>query len=72
MAPALGACTPADWRTHVASPAWVEQYGHLIEICRRPKIEAAPTAPTAEIGADAQQLFGVVTAAADHPELARH
>ena len=52
-------------------PHWYERYGRRIENYRLPKTEAARLALAAEIGADGQQLLGMLNAATEQPELAQ-
>ena len=60
-----------EWLQAVAPPHWYERYGRRIENYRLPKTEAARLALAAEIGADGQQLLGMLNAATEQPELAQ-
>ena len=60
-----------EWLQAVVPPHWYERYGRRIENYRLPKTEAARLALAAEIGADGQQLLGMLNAATEQPELAQ-
>jgi transposase len=60
-----------EWLRAVVPSAWYERYGRPVENYRLPKTEAARQKLAALIGADGQQLLGVIDAATNQPELAQ-
>ncbi len=60
-----------EWLQAIAPAAWYERYGRPVENYRLPKTETARQDLAATIGADGQQLLGVIAAATEQPELAQ-